>query len=127
MAIRFNKKGIAYFNAKKLGTVRLRKKTWDEKCKHPERRYLKYNDYFIKITLKTPNLIRRSTQINDCYLFYKDFLGCQYYLGPNITATLPRYFRYFVVVVRSSRKQINTIYFTGKIKRGETIWPKSKN
>ena len=121
--IQFDPHGKYPLPSKCDGTVCLLKSTWERHVlSKPERNFLRHNTHKIPTTLIDPDLVRESAAMGPgAHLYYKEFRTWK--LNENVERPVSEKFKFFVVIVDTSKNLVSTIYETGKIKSGKTIWP----
>jgi hypothetical protein len=116
---KFDRNGLCHFTDYQGKRCYLAQETWRKKTQHQERRHLKYNFEKIRLTVRSPDEVRRSTQRRDCRILYRNFLEW------SIGRKLPGHWKaYVAVIIDDKRGRIQTIYTTLRMKKGEKLWPK---
>lgn len=103
-----------------IGSVELRKTTWEDiiNRKHTD---VQYNLDLINLTLAEPQVIKQSQhpKDKDTLLFHRPIK--LYVVRPGCGVATSKY-RYFRIVVNRVTKRIQTMFPTDKIQGGKELW-----
>jgi hypothetical protein len=116
---KFDRNGLCHLTDYQGKRCYLAQETWRKKTQRQERRVLKYNFDKIRLTIRNPDEVRRSTQRRDCRILYRSFSDWCIARG-----VVGRWSGYIAVIIDDKRGRIQTIYPTRRKKKGERLWPK---
>lgn len=120
MSIDFKGSSSITLSAAYIGSVELRKTTWEDiiNRKHTD---VQYNLDLVNLTLIEPQVIKQSQhpKDKDILLFHRPIKLCFVRPGCGVLTSRTKYFR---IIVNKVTKCIMTMFPTDKIRGGKELW-----